>query len=482
MPHSHPRPRIFWTPEEFDAIARHIAERFPQCHFEQAAHIDQLNLSVRELLDSVKAALPPARYRTLTNASPMKVSLLAAFARMRNAGQPDQASSAQVRWTNKEWHAVAQTLEQMYPDKRYCSGGNIDELTLAHLNAAALTLPAGRQRYFNGLAGVRERLLEAWRAGSTGKATRPTKIFWTKLEWRTIATELLRLRPELKNDPELITLRPSDLQAAQQVLPRERQRHGLHDMRHNRLALQPAMRDLPATLAPSAPAVSAPPADLLPAPDNPLAAFTTEFEAACRPLADLLTKYLATTLTRELLTQGPALVTQLAPALASALAPLMTVAAQPGAEPPRSYPFLSQQRPAGNTQAGAVAEKTAKPAKPAEAPKAPKPVVGVVGMLPAQQRVLEAAFPEVKLLFVEHDQGGDVVKRLHSCNRVIGMIGFINHSTDGKLHKHFNEGRRDNPRYTRVSGGVTSIKHQIDVWLKTGALYQSQARSVERAS
>jgi hypothetical protein len=490
--------RIFWTPAEFDAIARSIIARFPQLHYEHARTLQDIDLTLRELLDSAKAALSPERYRKISNASPVKVGLLAAFARLR--GESAAAPDGHVRWNAEEWHQVAEALERLYPDRAYCSAGRMDSLTLAHLNAAAATLPAGRQRYFNALTGVRERLLAAYRApvfidspaaarvpaAAEAPAAVPTvrhqRVFWTKEEWLLVAAELLRRDPQL-NGASLERIKFHDLRLAQQVLPPERRRHGLHDMKGNRRLLQRPIEQVlrdgpPAAVEPAVPILAPAPGPALPLQPSPAEAVASgdsagnAWEAACRPVAMLLARQVAQVLLPELVAVlGPLLAKQSQPT--DAVSPVVAQPQPP--EPQRPFPFIPPPRPAA-TGPNREPQHTAAPVAARKAPPPPKkPVVGVVGPLGAQQRVLEAAFPNVELLFVESDKQGNAVAKLRWCDRVIGMIGFMQHSTDGALHKHFNR-KGVPPRYTRVTGGVTAIRSQIEAWLESGAQYQSQAR------
>ena len=112
------------------------------------------------------------------------------------------------------------------------------------------------------------------------------------------------------------------------------------------------------------------------------------------------------------------------------------------------------------------------PAMPAPKVKPPSlPVIGVYGPIPSQQQILKAAYPNLDLVFVEKDNGNRLASTFRSCVRIIGMTSHMNHGADGTLKKHFNG------HYCRVTGGVTSIKHQIDVWIKTGEINERRAET-----
>lgn len=493
--------RIFWTASEFDALARAVLERFPQCHFDQARSLVDLNLSLSELLTCARAALPPARCRNLTNANPVKKGLLAAMARLRGEGPPVSADKTHyVQWTDDEWRLVVTTLDRLFPEARYRESATLDTLKLSHLNLAAASpeLPTHRQRYFTAFGQVKSKLLAVYRdlAASAPPAQPSTpepaaqpkhrvqhgsRVFWTDDEWLRVIAELSRRNPhfDIQRDPTLASLSIKAVKVAQQVLPPDRQRNNLHDTKALKHALLNVLRrhsaalHKPAPAAAAAPAPSPAPAEPQPsAPEPQPPAPANAWEAACRPLAALLAGELVSALVPELLARLPALLAaQAQPATAQPEPP-------PPAAPRSAYPFIPPQRP---PKPGAEPPSPPAVAKPVAAPpKVVLPVVGVVGPLPAQQNILRAAFPNVRLLFVGSDHQVDPVGHLHSCDRVVGMIGFMKHSTDGALHKHFNK-KGFEPRYTRVTGGVTALKRQIEVWLKSGVLYQSQARSHQDA-
>jgi hypothetical protein len=528
-----PTTYVTWNATEWADFAVKVHALAPQHDFMRSATLGGLTLAH---VNEAGAAMPEGRRRTFASLIGVRQNLRTAYGKLlKRHGQdylkidlsaedirmlesrgetvPKEAhkrpGGGQVRWTDAEWEALATALVER--DPAYLTDAALNCLATSAIMTAQEALPADRRRSYGSISvfkfvkpplaaalarikaraeGVDESALPAIPARTYG--TDSNKIFWNKDEWLAVARELCRL------DPHTDYLKPEALegidgvalQQAQRVLPAERQRPLINhpskfraylesafnrirqDLRYQAPTTEPvveAAAPAPAPepvvhVAPSAPVVAAV-AAAAPAP-APVAAVpaANPWEAACRPLVDVLAKEL-----------GAGLAAALAPALTQAIAaslmPVIDAAVEKMAEklkPPRDFPFLAPQRPAADKP------QEAQPA-PAPGPVAKKvaevvkPVIGVVGPLPAQQRVLEAAYPEIDLRFVEKNGNGNAATALQSCTRVIGMTSFMNHPTDGSLRRFFGE------RYCRVTGGVSAIKHQIDVWIKTGVIHERRA-------
>jgi DNA-binding transcriptional MerR regulator len=107
------------------------------------------------------------------------------------------------------------------------------------------------------------------------------------------------------------------------------------------------------------------------------------------------------------------------------------------------------------------------PATPYTPPKPRKKIIGVIGPLPVQEQELIKSFPQFEIIAMTCDNINAGVSAMRSAARVIGMTSFMNHSSDGVLAKTFKD------KYVRVTGGVTAIKRQIEVWIASGALNEA---------
>ncbi|MGZ8317546.1 MAG: hypothetical protein ACXWVD_00455 [Telluria sp.] len=510
------RESVLWTHQDFVKVAQHLVQRYPEQKLDQAESLNGLaKVGRAELEDAMREALPAHLHKRVAEPWRFKPGVLRA---LRSIKHNTDGPSGAVHWNKEEWVRFAVLLQATFPHVDFLRSPDLKQLTASQLNEAASKMPVARQRFFQGVTPqLTAKLLAAYRtvleqndqaktrqeAGPAApavpapKITQPGvtsrhgqhRVYWSADEWLAVAAELVRQNPrdDFPTDVLLKRLSAPKIEAAQAaVLPRERWRHSLKNIKSMMSPLREALNRLhrqmkaeqaePAPLSPAAPALAPAPAPAaiapLPAPqpaeNTP---FDSAFQQACRPLAELMARELAGQAIAQALL--PQLLTQLVPALV----PQLLAGLQPALEaalkdqlatfqPARPLPFLPPARPEAARPQPVTAPKTER-----ATPVAPRlPVVGVVGPLPAQQRVLEAAFPQIKLLFVESDRrGGNVCNVLRSCVRVVGMTSFLNHSVDGALRKHFQR------RYTRVTGGVSAIQHQIDVWLKSGALNEQYA-------
>jgi hypothetical protein len=94
-----------------------------------------------------------------------------------------------------------------------------------------------------------------------------------------------------------------------------------------------------------------------------------------------------------------------------------------------------------------------------------KPKIGILGALAQQGEALAASFPQLRIKVIDKNLTGSPLRdAIAHCDRVISMSSFISHSMDSTAAKTMGD------RYTRVDGGVSSVRRQIDIWLATGAL------------
>jgi hypothetical protein len=93
-----------------------------------------------------------------------------------------------------------------------------------------------------------------------------------------------------------------------------------------------------------------------------------------------------------------------------------------------------------------------------------RPVIAIVGAMSAQSQDLAKEFPEFQIIGIQESTATNIISKLQSAARVVGMTKFMRHGADGALLKHFGE------KYCRVHGGVSAIKRQIQIWISTGAL------------
>lgn len=89
------------------------------------------------------------------------------------------------------------------------------------------------------------------------------------------------------------------------------------------------------------------------------------------------------------------------------------------------------------------------------------PRVLVAGLLPNQIKKVQEHFAgRVNLRFWKSsDSGAMLRKQIPGIDAAVGMVGFMGHSADHTLSARA-------PTYLRASGGVTSVKHQIEKALK----------------
>lgn len=88
---------------------------------------------------------------------------------------------------------------------------------------------------------------------------------------------------------------------------------------------------------------------------------------------------------------------------------------------------------------------------PVEVPRPRLLTVGVIGLLPEQTKILQSSFDDINFKFYERR----LPKQLPLVDYMIGMVGFMRHSTDGQAITAYND------RYVRISHGTTQLHNKI---------------------
>lgn len=345
-----------------------------------------------------------------------------------------------IKWTPAEWKTVAMAYLKIRPN--YLS----DPSPAIRANELAIVmgeLPVGRHRPIPTVGGLQhfkagfiKAFAELRREAGMEQAAAPfqgqhKKIFWTRKEFLALAREMHRVHPggNYLASKELGTLRLSDIAFAQRVLPADRHRR-LKAVTSVRKQFLLAFKDLKAELAQVAEKradIAAHPERYSMAAPAPAAA-ANPYEVVFKPLIQLIVA--------EVMAQFKS---QAAPPTEAAVAAAVTSSTKidiPG--------FIRNM---------------------AEQVRPRRPKIGIVGPLPGQARELEQSYPDIEFVIKEgKEAAGTIAHSMKSALRVIAMTSFLNHKVDGVLSKAFKD------RYCRVTGGVSSIKRQIEILITTGAL------------
>ena len=259
------------------------------------------------------------------------------------------------------------------------------------------------------------------------------KIFWTRKEFLALAREMHRVHPggNFLASKELGTMHLSDIVFAQRVLPADRHRR-LKSVSCVRKQFLLAFKDLKAELA----QVADKRADIAAYPERYSMAAAPAPAAAANPY-EVVFKPLIQLIVAEVLAQFKG---QTAPPAEAAVAAAAVTSSTKIDIPGFIRSMAEQVRPR-------------------------RPKIGIVGPLPAQARELEQSYPDIEFVIKEgKEAAGTIAHSMKSALRVIAMTSFLNHKVDGVLSKAFKD------RYCRVTGGVSSIKRQIEILITTGAL------------
>lgn len=296
-------------------------------------------------------------------------------------------------------------------------------------------------------------------------------VQWSEAEWYALAAELHRQNPfaNYLTSETLAGLQLSALKSAQVVFPPERRRNLTtasnckpYLLRAFKLVRQDVARELAdqrakgeGAAAPVAPPQADAPAEAAPAPVEaaPVDIAPVVLEPAAPVTIDTLVAQLGARLADTFATAFIATFTgKFKEAFQTTIPAVMGMAVPAPEEPPP--PIASTP-----LRIETLAQPVATP--PAVVKPIRLPHILVVGPLPTQAAELERCYPQVKFSILK-DDASNLKALAAQCDRAIGMTSFMSHSVDGKLKKVAGE------RYARCTGGVSAIKHLLDVWIAQG--------------
>jgi hypothetical protein len=405
-----------------------------------------------------------------------------------------------IKWSESEWIAVAKALARLFPDLGLPSPEGVARIKVSHMNQAMQVLPANRRRALVQAVGVRSQLLRVCRviaaetarperaAAPPAAASNPvpasvvyrqpdgaddgspppgSRIFWRDPEWYAVAVELAYKDPTFLET--LNHLHAADILRAQRVLPASRRKplsslYGKHvkqelvpAFRRVRLAIDAAQREQ-SDAAAAAAARQAENAEQARQGAQEARHQVTRDEMAGSP------EFIAQALGKAGL--GPlldALVSRAAASMQDMIQAAIIGALSSNAV--KNALVVNLHMTGAETSARSVAANPPRVSGSVASNVVVKPKVGIVGALAQQGEIIAAAYPQLRIKAIDKNLGGQQLRdAVSQCDRVIGMTGFMSHSLDGVCHKAAGE------RYTRVDGGVSSVRRILDVWLASGAL------------
>jgi hypothetical protein len=344
-------------------------------------------------------------------------------------------------------------------------------------------------------------------------------IRWTKDEWLAIAIKLHHQYPllNLLDSEHLACLTSGDVAFAQRVLDPSRQRPNLKIVSFKTILkshLLAAFKELKARLADPAfePAavltavpVAAPAAQ--PAPVSPVepvavapaAPFTppavvapadmNPYEAALRPLLDLMMHQLAAGPLLDLMvsklatTLQPMLARTIETAGAAVLAAAPPVAPAPSpfgaifkTDKPRAASTIDKDPPPLNTSpSGPSLKNYAERAPAASSARQGKPSIGLVGggENGNDYKELTKTFPGIEFHYVSREK---YMKSVKNCDKVIGMNKFSSHNLIDKAKRTVGD------RFVPTDGGLSEMKRMISIWIASGILPGMPATRLDEAA
>lgn len=456
--------QIYWTEQEFDALAEALRTQNPERAATQAATPQQFVFNVHEVGVAMRATFPRERWRALSKGMSYKLAarLIAACGGDPGLVRQRAAPNSHVRWTSAEWGALAHALLTLYPQWDLVNSPDLAQVRLTHLNKACQLMPAGRQRVFNALTGPIAQLLGVFAdlrrhgdplpsgvrpaADKPGAAPLPAvlklaavatpaaaaapvscKVFWSNAEWIKIAAELHRQYPHAKYPErnQLGALKPADVFAAQCVLPEERRRKNLKlvamsQMRAKLLDGFRAVRQMQVEQSQQKVAEAQQEHHALLARAAAAAAVPNPWEVAFKPFVAMLVQQLRAELLPDLIAA------------------------------------LQQALPA----------QAVRPTPPAQLSLAPAPArkstmrIGIVGNRGTYIDDLERQFPGIEFSFIESTK---TIASVRNCDKVIVLIKHISHKLAGGVQRAVGE------RYVPVNGGLSDMIRVIGGWLVDSA-------------
>lgn len=402
-----------------------------------------------------------------------------------------------ITWSDAEWLAITRELIRLFPELGLPSPSAVALVRIKQMEAAMRVLPVERRRQLVHLTTVRPRLASycknitdevnrkrvqpiagagplppsvVYRQPDGAQAGQPesgTRIYWRESEWYALAVELVFMDSSFLDT--LNHLQPADVFRAQRVLPTNRRRPQTSIQAAKiRAELAPAVRRVRAAI------------DAKRNEEADTRAAEANAEAQRAEQARQAAEMTRQDAMREELAQSPAFV---AKALgAAAFGPLLDALLSRGAA---SLQTMLENALVNAFSSDAVkramvvnlhmdrAERSAQEYK-AHPPSVGgsvaasvvcKPKIGILGALPQQGETIAASYPQLRIKAIDKNLSGQSLREAVSgCDRVIAMTSFISHSMAATVQKTLGE------RYTRIDGGVSSVRRQIDIWLSTGAL------------
>lgn len=442
----------------------------------------------------------------------------------RPAGRPKGSGVHQhhILWSDAEWILLVQALANRFPDLGLPDPAAVARITLRQMAFAVSTLPRNRHRKINALTGVRPRLIKACNAliakAEAPAAQRPTptptkpmeappiasaiippdiiyrqpdgpdngppttsRVFWKDDEWYAVAVELAYKDPSLVET--LNALRPSDVFRAQRVLPTNRRRPQAGMLTAKiRKELAPAFRRLRTEVNAIRRDAAQRDAEARSAAEAQRQAAEDAERAQAREAAEREA--------REALLASPEFMAQALGAvplgaLLDALGARIAASAQGIIESALINAFASErvrkamvinvtvdasERKPGSVALPAAAAMAS--GAPVEAAAKAKPKVGIIGALAQQGEAIKDAFPMLKIKAIDKNlTGTDLRDAVQGCDRVIALADFISHSVAAVCTKALGD------RYTRVHGGVSAVRHLLNMWIASGAFESGEFQS-----
>jgi hypothetical protein len=311
---------------------------------------------------------------------------------------------------------------------------------------------------------------------NNGNPPKGARIYWRESEWLQIAIELAYADPTLLDT--LHTLQPSAVFRAQRVLPSNRRRpQTSFSTVKIREELAPAFRRVRSDIEAARQAQAQAQAKML-AEESRRAAQAQEAAQEAAQAALLRQAMESPDIIARAL--GAAGIGQLFEALmargAASLQGMIETALVGAFSSDRVKQAIMVNLYMDRAEGPAQTFKANAPSVSATAPAQVvcRPKVGILGALSQQGDIIAAAYPQLRIKHIDKNLSGASLRdSLVGCDRVIAMTHFISHSMDGIGHKALGD------RYTRVDGGVSAVRRQIDVWLASGLLQSASVLAAE---
>lgn len=402
-----------------------------------------------------------------------------------------------IHWTDIEWLTVARELMRLHPELGLPNPDAVGSVRLRHMHAAMQALPVERRRHLVALTLVRPRLIQCFKqiingtdaitqrgrtvigplppsviyrqpdGAQNGAPPSGTRIYWREPEWYAVAVELAYMDPSFLDT--LNHLLPSDVYKAQRVLPTNRRRpQTSFNHAKIRAELAPAFRRVRAAIdakrSEEAQQQAAAQAEEAQRAEQARQAAEMAAQAALREEMAQSPEFIAKALSAAAF--GPlleALIMRGAASLQGILENALVNAFSSDAVKRAMVVNVYMDKAEASAQSSATNAPTVSGNVAANA--VYKPKIGILGALAQQGEALATSFPQLRIKVIDKNLTGPTLRdAIAHCDRVISMCNFISHSMDSTAAKTMGD------RYTRVDGGVSAVRRQIDIWLSSGAL------------